>query len=57
MAQRGGEDAVPEPPSPDWADKLTSIGDAATKAGFAYSAFVGVVNSLQDDSLSPVEKL
>ena len=57
MAQRAGEDAVPEPPSPDWADKLTSIGDAATKAGFAYSTFVGVVNSLQDDSLSPIEKL
>ena len=57
MAQRAGEDATPEPPSPDWADRLTSIGDAATKAGFAYSAFVGVVNSLQDDSLSPVEKL
>lgn len=57
MAQRAGEDATPEPPSPDWADKLTGIGDAATKAGFAYSAFVGVVNSLQDDSLSPVEKL
>lgn len=57
IAQRAGESATPEPPSPDWADKLTSIGDAATKAGFAYSAFVGVVNSLQDDSLSPVEKL
>ena len=57
MAQRAGEDATPEPPSPDWADKLTGIGDAATKAGFAYSAFVGVVNSLQDDSLSTVEKL
>ena len=57
MAQRAGEDATPEPPSPDWADKLTGIGDAATKAGFAYSAFVGVVNSLQDDSLYPVEKL
>lgn len=57
MAQRAGEDAIPEPPSPDWADRLTSIGDAATKAGFAYSAFVGVVNSLQDDSLSSVEKL
>lgn len=57
MAQRAGEDATPEPPSPDWADKLTGIGDAATKAGFAYSAFVGVVNSLQDDSLSPVEEL
>lgn len=57
MAQRAGEDATPEPPSPDWADKLTGIGDAATKAGFAYSAFVGVVNSLQDDSLSPVEQL
>lgn len=57
MAQRAGEDATPEPPSPDWADRLTSIGDAATKAGFAYSAFVGVVNSLQDDSLSSVEKL
>lgn len=57
MAQRAGEDATPEPPSPDWADRLTGIGDAATKAGFAYSAFVGVVNSLQDDSLSPVEKL
>lgn len=57
MAQRAGEDAIPEPPSPDWADRLTDIGDAATKAGFAYSAFVGVVNSLQDDSLSPVEKL
>lgn len=57
MAQRAGEDATPEPPSPDWADRLTSIGDAATKAGFAYSAFVGVVNSLQDGSLSSVEKL
>lgn len=57
MAQRAGEDATPEPPSPDWADRLTSIGDAAAKAGFAYSAFVGVVNSLQDDSLSSVEKL
>ena len=57
IAGRAGEDATPEPPSPDWADKLTGIGDAATKAGFAYSAFVGVVNSLQDDSLSPVEKL
>ena len=57
IAQRTGESATPEPPSPDWADKLTGIGDAATKAGFAYSAFVGVVNSLQDDSLSPVEKL
>lgn len=57
MAQRAGEDATPEPPSPDWADRLVSIGDAATKAGFAYSAFVGVVNSLQDDSLSSVEKL
>lgn len=57
IAGRAGEDAIPEPPSPDWVDKLTSIGDAATKAGFAYSAFVGVVNSLQDDSLSPVEKL
>lgn len=57
MAQRAGEDATPEPPSPDWADRLIGIGDAATKAGFAYSAFVGVVNSLQDDSLSPVEKL
>lgn len=57
IAQRAGESATPEPPSPDWADKLTGIGDAATKAGFAYSAFVGVVNSLQDDSLSPVEKL
>lgn len=57
MAQRAGEDAAPEAPSPDWADKLTGIGDAATKAGFAYSAFVGVVNSLQDDSLSSVEKL
>lgn len=57
MAQRAGEDATPEPPSPDWADRLTSIGDTATKAGFAYSAFVGVVNSLQDDSLSSVEKL
>ena len=57
IAGRAGEGATPEPPSPDWADKLTDIGDAATKAGFAYSAFVGVVNSLQDDSLSPVEKL
>lgn len=57
IAGRAGEDATPEPPSPDWADRLTGIGDAATKAGFAYSAFVGVVNSLQDDSLSPVEKL
>ena len=57
MAQRAGEDATPEPPSPDWADRLTSIGDAATKAGFAYSAFAGVVNSLQDDSLSSIEKL
>lgn len=57
MAQRAGEDAIPEPPSPDWVDRLTGIGDAATKAGFAYSAFVGVVNSLQDDSLSPVQKL
>lgn len=57
IAGRTGEGAIPEPPSPDWADRLTSIGDAATKAGFAYSAFVGVVNSLQDDSLSPVEKL
>ena len=57
MAKRAGEDATPEPPSPDWADRLTGIGDAATKAGFAYSAFVGVVNSLQDDSLSSVEKL
>lgn len=57
MAQRAGEDATPEAPSPDWADRLTSIGDAATKAGFAYSAFVGVVNSLQDDSLSSIEKL
>ena len=57
IAGRAGEGATPEPPSPDWADKLTGIGDAATKAGFAYSAFVGVVNSLQDDSLSPVEKL
>ena len=57
IAQRAGESATPEPPSPDWADKLTGIGDAATKAGFAYSAFVGVVNSLQDDSLSPVEEL
>lgn len=57
IAGRTGEGAIPEPPSPDWADKLTGIGDAATKAGFAYSAFVGVVNSLQDDSLSPVEKL
>ena len=57
IAQRTGESATPEPPSSDWADKLTGIGDAATKAGFAYSAFVGVVNSLQDDSLSPVEKL
>lgn len=57
IAGRAGEDATPEPPSPDWVDRLTGIGDAATKAGFAYSAFVGVVNSLQDDSLSPVEKL
>lgn len=57
MAQRAGEDATLEPPSPDWADRLTSIGDAATKAGFAYSAFAGVVNSLQDDSLSSIEKL
>ena len=57
MAQRAGEDATPEPPSPDWADRLTDIGDAATKAGFAYSAFAGVVNSLQDDSLSSIEKL
>ena len=57
IAQRTGESATPEPPSPDWADRLTSIGDAATKAGFAYSAFVGVVNSLQDDSLSSAEKL
>ena len=57
IAERAGEDATPEPPSPDWVDNLTGIGDAATKAGFAYSAFVGVVNSLQDDSLSPVEKL
>lgn len=57
IAGRAGEGATPEPPSPDWADKLTGIGDAATKAGFAYSAFVGVVNSLQDDSLSSVEKL
>ena len=57
MAQRAGEDATPEPPSPDWADRLTSIGDAATKAGFAYSAFVSVVNSLKDDSLSSTEKL
>ena len=57
IAGRAGEGATPEPPSPDWADRLTGIGDAATKAGFAYSAFVGVVNSLQDDSLSPVEKL
>lgn len=57
IAGRAGEDATPEPPSPDWADRLTDITDAATKAGFAYSAFVGVVNSLQDDSLSSVEKL
>lgn len=57
IAGRAGEDAIPEPPSPDWVDRLTGIGDAATKAGFAYSAFVGVVNSLQDDSLSPVQKL
>lgn len=57
IAQRAGESAIPEPPSPDWADRLTGIGNAATKAGFAYSAFVGVVNSLQDDSLSPVETL
>ena len=57
IAGRAGEGVTPEPPSPDWADRLTGIGDAATKAGFAYSAFVGVVNSLQDDSLFPVEKL
>ena len=57
IAGRAGEDATPEPPSPDWADKLTGIGDAATKAGFAYSAFVGTVNSLKDDSLSSAEKL
>lgn len=57
IAQRAGEDATPEAPSPDWADRLTDITDAATKAGFAYSAFVGVVNSLQDDSLSSAEKL
>lgn len=57
IAKRAGEDATPEPPSPDWADRLTDIGDAATKAGFAYSAFAGVVNSLQDDSLSSIEKL
>lgn len=57
IAQRTGENATPELPSPDWATNLTNIADAATKAGFAYSAFVGVVNSLQDDSLSSVEKL
>ena len=57
MAQRAGEDATPEPPSPDWADRLTDITDAATKAGFAYSTFVGTVNSLKDDSLSSTEKL
>ena len=56
-AGQTGEGINPEPPNPDWANRLTDITDAATKAGFAYSAFVGVVNSLQDDSLSPVEKL
>ena len=57
MAKRAGEGATPEPPSPDWADRLTDITDAATKAGFAYSTFVGTVNSLKDDSLSSTEKL
>ena len=52
-----GEGVNPESPKPNWADRLTDITDAATKAGFAYSSFVGVVNSLQDDSLTPLEKL
>ena len=52
-----GEGVNPESPKPNWVDRLTDITDAATKAGFAYSSFVGVVNSLQDDSLTPLEKL
>ena len=56
-AGKVGEGVNPESPKPDWADRLTDITDAATKAGFAYSSFVGVVNSLQDDSLTPLEKL